>query len=89
MYYPPTYSSWLNQVKSWLARIERDCIAREIFPSTVKWKRKLMRFSKLDNETARSYVWRYRDPQSDAVPPVSGQRLTRGSDTIQWEPDRR
>jgi transposase len=33
LHYTPTYSSWLNQVENWFARIERDVIARGIFTS--------------------------------------------------------
>jgi transposase len=62
MHYTPTYSSWLNQVESWFARIERDCIARGIFTSTTDLTRKLLRYIKLHNETCQPFVWRYRDP---------------------------
>lgn len=51
MHYTPTYSSWLNQVESWFARIERDCIARGIFTSTTDLTRKLLRYITLHNET--------------------------------------
>ncbi len=61
MHYTPTYSSWLNQVESWFARIERDCIARGIFTSTTDLTRKLLRYIKLHNETCQPFVWRYRD----------------------------
>lgn len=61
MHYTPTYSSWLNQVESWFARIERDCIARGIFTSTTDLTRKLLRYITLHNETCQPFVWRYRD----------------------------
>ena len=32
-HFTPTYSSWLNQVELWFAKIERDVIARGIFTS--------------------------------------------------------
>jgi hypothetical protein len=32
-HFTPTYSSWLNQVEIWFAKIERDVIARGIFTS--------------------------------------------------------
>ncbi len=44
MHYTPTYSSWLNQVELWFAKIERDCIARGIFTSTADLRRKLMQY---------------------------------------------
>src|SRR5580704_11703420 len=31
MHFTPTYSSWLNQVELWFAKIERDVIARGVF----------------------------------------------------------
>ncbi|MBL8986590.1 MAG: IS630 family transposase [Gemmatimonadetes bacterium] len=62
MHYTPTYSSWLNQVESWFARIERDCLARGIFPSTRALKKTLVQYIKLHNETCQPFVWRYRDP---------------------------
>lgn len=36
MNHTPTHSSRLNQLESWFARIERDCIARGIFTSTTQ-----------------------------------------------------
>ena len=33
LHYTPTYSSWLNKVENWFAKIERDVIARGIFTS--------------------------------------------------------
>jgi len=62
MHYTPTYSSWLNQVESWFARIERDCIARGIFTSTTDLRRKLLQYIKLHNQTCQPFVWRYKDP---------------------------
>jgi transposase len=62
LHYTPTYSSWLNHVESWFARIERDCIARGIFTSTTDLTKKLLRYIKLHNETCQPFVWRYRDP---------------------------
>lgn len=62
MHYTPTYSSWLNQVESWFARIERDGIARGIFTSTTDLKRKLLQYIKLHNTTCQPFMWRYRDP---------------------------
>jgi transposase len=33
LHFTPTYSSWLNQVELWFAKIERDLLARGIFTS--------------------------------------------------------
>ena len=43
-HFTPTYSSWLNQVELWFARIERDVIARGIFTSVSDLARKLRRY---------------------------------------------
>ena len=32
LHFTPTYSSWLNQVEIWFAKIEREVIARAAFP---------------------------------------------------------
>ena len=44
LHFTPTYSSWLNQVELWFAKIEREVIARGVFPSVSDLKRKLMRY---------------------------------------------
>src|SRR5271157_1890911 len=44
LHYTPTYSSWLNQVENWFARIERDVIARGVFTSVKDLALKLMRY---------------------------------------------
>lgn len=62
MHYTPTYSSWLNQVEIWFAKLERDCIARGIFTSTADLRKKLLQYIKLHNATCQPFVWRYRDP---------------------------
>jgi len=62
IHYTPTYSSWLNQVEIWFAKIERDCIARGIFTSTLDLRKKLLQYIKLHNATCQPFVWRYRDP---------------------------
>jgi hypothetical protein len=30
LHFTPTYSAWLNQVKPWFGKIERDVITREV-----------------------------------------------------------
>lgn len=62
IHYTPTYSSWLNQVELWFAKIERDCIARGIFSSTMDLRKKLLQYIKLHNATCQPFVWRYRSP---------------------------
>ena len=42
-HFTPTYSSWLNQVEIWFAKIQRDVIARGVFTSVADRARKLMK----------------------------------------------
>jgi transposase len=43
-HFTPTYSSWLNQVEIWVAKIERDVIARGVFTSVADLSRKLIKY---------------------------------------------
>lgn len=63
LHYTPTYSSWLNQVEIWFAKIERDVIARGVFTSVKDLSRKLMRYIDLYNQNARPIKWKYNDPR--------------------------
>ena len=62
LHYTPTYSSWLNQVELWFSKIERDVIARGIFTSVTDLRRKLMRYIRQYNKTAKPFRWSYADP---------------------------
>jgi transposase len=62
LHFTPTYSSWLNQVENWFARIERDVIARGVFTSVKDLAKKLMRYIRKYNEAAKPLSWRYSDP---------------------------
>lgn len=62
MHFTPTYSSWLNQVELWFAKIERDVIARGVFTSVPDLKRKLMRYIRQYNKQAKPVKWKYFDP---------------------------
>jgi transposase len=59
IHYTPTYSSWLNQVELWFAKIERDMITRGIFTSTADLRRKLMQYIRLHNKTCQPIQWAY------------------------------
>lgn len=61
-HYTPTYSSWLNQVELWFAKIERDVIARGVFTSVTDLKRKLMRYIRQYNKAPKTVKWKYFDP---------------------------
>jgi len=62
LHFTPTYSSWLNQVELWFAKIERDVIARGVFTSVTDLKRKLMRYIRQYNKAPKTVKWRYSDP---------------------------
>jgi transposase len=62
LHYTPTYSSWLNQVENWFARIEREVIARGVFTSVHDLARKLMRYIRHYNRAPKPIKWTYRDP---------------------------
>jgi transposase len=62
-HFTPTYSSWLNQVELWFAKIERDVIARGIFTSTADLARKLLQYIRLHNKTCRPIAWTYDNPR--------------------------
>lgn len=61
IHYTPTYSSWLNQVELWFAKIERDVISRGIFSSTADLRRKLMRYIRQHNKRPKPIKWTYTD----------------------------
>ena len=61
-HFTPTYSSWLNQVELWFAKIERDVIARGIFTSVPDLARKLRRYINAYSANARPIRWKYSDP---------------------------
>src|SRR6186713_733768 len=61
IHYTPTYSSWLNQVELWFAKIQRDVIARGVFTSVADLKRKLMRYIRQYNKAPKAIKWIYRN----------------------------
>jgi hypothetical protein len=61
LHFTPTYSSWLNQVELWFAKIERD-VARGVFNSVHDLRRKPMRYIRHYNKAPKTIKWRYRDP---------------------------
>jgi transposase len=62
LHFTPTYSSWLNQVEIWFAKIEREVIARGIFTSVPDLARKLRRYINPYSANARPIQWKYSDP---------------------------
>jgi transposase len=61
-HFTPTYSSWLNQVEIWFAKIERDVIARGVFTSVADLRRKLMKYIQAYAKRAQPIRWTYTDP---------------------------
>ena len=53
LHFTPTYSSWLNQVELWFAKISRDVITRGVFSSVGDLKNKLMRYIREYNKNPR------------------------------------
>jgi transposase len=68
LHFTPTYSSWLNQVELWFAKIERDVIARGVFTSVPDLKRKLMRYIRQYNKDPKTVKWKYFDPSRRITP---------------------
>src|ERR1700733_2448450 len=62
IHHTPTFSSWLNQVENWFARIEREVIARGASPWVKDLARKLMRYIRHYNGAPKPIKWTYRDP---------------------------
>lgn len=63
LHFTPTYSSWLNQVEIWFAKIERDIIARGVFTSVSDLRHKLIRYIRAYAKCARPIRWTYTDPK--------------------------
>jgi transposase len=75
LHFTPTYSSWLNQVEIWFAKVERDVIARGVFTSTKDLSRKIMRYIRRYNRNARPIRWSYSNP-SRRIQPATDSSVT-------------
>ena len=62
-HFTPTYSSWLNQVELWFAKIQRDVIARGVFTSLADLARKLRKYIRAYAKSAKPFRWTYTDPR--------------------------
>lgn len=74
LHFTPTYSSWLNQVELWFAKIERDLLARGIFTSLPDLARKIRRYITRYNEDPKPIRWTYSNP--------AHRITTRSADTV-------
>jgi transposase len=61
-HFTPTYSSWLNQVELWFAKVEREVIARGVFTSVADLARKLRRYINAYSANSKPIHWKYSDP---------------------------
>ena len=61
-HFTPTYSSWLNQVEIWFAKLQRHVITRGIFSSVDDLRRKILRYIRHYNKTATPFKWTYSSP---------------------------
>ena len=68
LHFTPTYSSWLNQVEVWFAKVERDVIARGVFTSVRDLARKIMRYVRAYAKTRRPFRWKYHDVRKRIKP---------------------
>jgi transposase len=62
LHFTPTYSSWLNPIELWFAKIERDLLARGIFTSVNDLARRIRTYIRRYNKAAKPIRWSYRDP---------------------------
>jgi transposase len=62
LHFTPTYSSWLNQIELWFAKIERDILARGIFTSVADLRRKIMKYIRHHNRDPKPVRWTYSEP---------------------------
>lgn len=60
-HFTPTYSSWLNQVELWFAKIQRDVIARGIFTSLADLGNKIRKYIRAYSKSAKPFRWTYTD----------------------------
>ena len=54
-------TSWLNQVESWFSKLQREAIDRGIFTSVADLKRKILRYIRLYQKSAKPLLWKYSD----------------------------
>jgi len=59
IHYAPTYSSWINQLKIWFSKIQRDIMSRGVFTPEKDLARKLIRYIRKYNKNATPIRWVY------------------------------
>ena len=72
-HFTPTYSSWLNQVELWFAKIQRDLLARGIFTSLANLGRQIRKYIRAYADVAKPFRWSYSDPRHRIITnPITG-----------------
>jgi transposase len=76
LHFLPTHADWLHRIESWLARIERDLVARGALPPAPDLKRTLMRYIRHKDSRAEAVKWKHYDPshRNTAGPNVPAHR---------------
>jgi transposase len=72
LHFTPTYSSWLNQVELWFAKLQRDLLARGIFTSVADLVRKIRKYIRAYAKIARPFRWSFSDPTCRIGDPIAG-----------------
>ena len=57
--YASAHNSWLNVVRLWLAKIDRDCLARGIFTPVDDLRRQLLQYIRARNKHRHPFMWSY------------------------------
>ncbi|MFF1377519.1 transposase [Streptomyces sp. NPDC058308] len=55
LHFTPTYSSWINQIERWFAKLQRRCLERGVFCSLDDLKTAIDEWIKIWNEAARPF----------------------------------
>ena len=55
----PNYPAWLNQVETWLRKLQHDVQDGDIVNSGTEQRRKIMRYIRLYSKTAKPFQWKY------------------------------
>ncbi len=66
-HFTPTYSSWLNQVELWFAKVQRDLLARGIFSSVADLARKIRKYIRAYAKVARPFVGCIQIPTEESL----------------------
>jgi transposase len=57
LHFTPTYSSWLNQVERWFAKLSQDALQRATHVNTRELQEAIERYVEETNDEPRPFVW--------------------------------